>query len=71
MDLNCYFFNVYRVLYRLVDYVSWRCIFFPFYIYEPVISIRYNLACAYSNDSNHSVHPHSLIRVLVFQLKKC
>ena len=39
-------------------------------IYEPVSSIRYTLACAYSEDSNQSSHPHSLIRVLVFHLKK-
>ena len=37
---------------------------------ERVTSIIYKLACAYSEDSNQSAHPHSLIRVLVFRLKK-
>ena len=27
---------------------------------EPVSSIRYKLACAYSEDSNRPSHPHSL-----------
>ena len=36
-----------------------------------VSSIRYRLTCAYSDDSNQSVHPPSLIRVVVFRLKKC
>ena len=35
-------------------------------IIEPVPSIRLNLACAYSEDSNQSAHLHSLIRVLDF-----
>ena len=39
-------------------------------LYEPVCSIRYMLACAYSKDSNQSAHLHSLIRVLVFSLNK-
>ena len=30
-------------------------------IFEPVSSIRYKLVCAYSEDSNQSVHPHSVI----------
>ena len=38
---------------------------------ELVSSIRYELARAYSEDSKQSVHPLSLIRVLVFRLKKC
>ena len=44
----------------------------PLYIIitEPVSSIRYKLACVYSKDSNQSAHPHSLIRVLAFRLKK-
>ena len=37
---------------------------------EPVSSIMYKLACAYREDSNQSAHPHSLIRVLVYRLKK-
>ena len=39
-------------------------------IIEPGSSIRYKLACACRADSNQSAHPHSLIRVLVFYLKK-
>ena len=35
-----------------------------------VSSIRYKLACVYIEDSNQSGHMHSLIRVLVFQLKE-
>ena len=31
------------------------------FIFEPVSSIRFKLACEYSEDSNQSVHPHSLI----------
>ena len=38
---------------------------------ELVSSIRYKLTCAYSEDSKQSVHPLSLIRVVVFRLKKC
>ena len=38
---------------------------------ELVSSIRYKLTRAYSEDSNQFVHPLSLIRVLVFHLKKC
>ena len=38
--------------------------------FEPVSSIRYKLACAYSKYSNQSVHAHSLIRVLVFHLRR-
>ena len=34
---------------------------------ELVSSIRYKLTCAYSEDSNQSVHPPSLIRLLVFR----
>ena len=34
-----------------------------------VSSIRYKLAFAYSEDSNQSAHPHSLIRVLVLRMK--
>ena len=30
---------------------------------ESVSSIRYNLVCAYSKDSNQAAHLHSLIRV--------
>ena len=33
-------------------------------------SIRYKLACAYREVSILSAHPHSLIRVLIFCLKK-
>ena len=36
---------------------------------EHVFSIRYKFACGYSQDTNQSVHPHSLIRVIVFHLK--
>ena len=32
---------------------------------EPVSSIRYKMACATSEDSNQSVHPHSLISLIV------
>ena len=38
---------------------------------ELVSSIRYKLTRAYSEDSNQSEHPPSLIRVVVFHLKKC
>ena len=38
---------------------------------ELVSSIRYMLTCAYSDDSDQSVHPLSKIRVVVFRLKKC
>ena len=38
---------------------------------ELVSSIMYKLTCAYSEDSNQSVNPLSLIRVVVFRLKKC
>ena len=38
---------------------------------EPVSSIRYNLTCRYSEDSNQCMHPPSLIRVVVLRLKKC
>ena len=38
---------------------------------ELVSSIRYKLAHAYSEDSNQSAHPSSLIRVVVFSLKIC
>ena len=38
---------------------------------ELVSSIKYKLTRAYSEDSNQSVHPPSLIRVVVFCLKKC
>ena len=38
---------------------------------ELVSSIMYKLTCAYSVDLNQSVHPLSLIRVVVFRLKKC
>ena len=38
-------------------------------ISELVSSIRYWLACAYSEDSNQSAHLHSLIRILVFCLR--
>ena len=31
----------------------------------------YKLTCAYSEDLKQSVHPPSLIRVVVFRLKKC
>ena len=34
------------------------------FLFEPVSSIRYKLACVYTKDSNHSAHPHSLIRAL-------
>ena len=37
---------------------------------QPVSSIRYKLAFAYSKDSNQSAHLHSLINFLVFSLKK-
>ena len=41
------------------------------FIIEPVSSTRYKLASAHSEDSNQSVHLHSLIRnVLDFFLKK-
>ena len=33
---------------------------------EPVSSIRYQLACAYREDSNESAQLHSLLSVLVF-----
>ena len=39
--------------------------------FEPVFSIRYQLAYAFTEDSNQPEPPHSLIRVLVFRLKKC
>ena len=53
----------------LSDYVRWPT---PNWIpaAEPVSCIRYKLACAYSEDSYQSEHLHSLIRVLVFCLKK-
>ena len=38
---------------------------------ELVSSIRYKLTCAYREDSNRPVHQLSLIRVVVFRLKKC
>ena len=38
-------------------------------INESIPGIRYKLKCAYSEYSNQSAHPHSLIRVLVFRLK--
>ena len=40
------------------------------FIIEPVSSIRYQLTSAHSEDSNQSAHIHSLIRVIVFCLKK-
>ena len=36
-------------------------------ILEPVFSMRYKSACAYSENSNQSAHPRSLIRVLVYR----
>ena len=44
-----------------------NCLFSP---NEKVSSIRYKLACAYSQDSNRSADPHSLIRVLDLRQKK-
>ena len=41
------------------------------YINQLVPCMRYKLACAYKAASNQSAHPYSLIRVLVFCLKKC
>ena len=38
--------------------------------YKYKVHIRYKLACTYSDDSNQSTHSCSLIRVLVFNLKK-
>ena len=38
--------------------------------FELVSSIGKKLACAYSEDTNQSAHPHSLIRVLVSRLMK-
>ena len=38
---------------------------------ELVSNIRFKLTCTYSEDSNQSVHPPSLIRLVVFHLKKC
>ena len=38
---------------------------------ELVSSIMYKLTRAYSEDSNQSAHPPSLIRVVVFRLKIC
>ena len=35
-----------------------------------VSGISYELVCAFSEDSNKSAHPYSLIRALVFHLKK-
>ena len=37
---------------------------------ELVSSIRYKLACVYSEDSNKSTHLHNLIRVFVYGFKK-
>ena len=39
------------------------------FIYKPLSSIRDGFSCAHNIDTNHSVHLHALIRLLVFHLK--
>ena len=39
-------------------------------LYAHVSLLRYTLACAYSEYSNHSARPHSTNRVIVFCLNK-
>ena len=50
---------------------TWLRILTSYFPFELVFSIRYKLACVYSKDSNQSGHTRSLIRILVFYLKRC
>ena len=59
-----YIGNIFE-LYNMCFKIS--CVVLKDHITELVSSIRYKLECAYSDDSNQSAHPHSLIRVLVFR----
>ena len=67
-------FTLYRVHFHVTYkfYTKDNMVCSKFYCtpFEPVSKIMYNLCCAYSVESYKSANPHSLIRVLVFCLKR-